>query len=79
MPQHTFSQVLDADVVELLYLLHDELLLVDLDDYGGVPGIAPREPEFAEGCLELLRNVNGGGLVRYCWGGSADMVRGGCN
>lgn len=54
----TFSQLLDTDVVELLYLFHDELLFVDLDDHGSVPVIAPRKPELAEGCLELLWDIN---------------------
>ena len=45
---HTFSQVLDADVVELFDLLHDQLLLVDLDDHRGVPSISPGESELAE-------------------------------
>ena len=64
----TFCQVLDADVVKLLDLLHDELLLVDLDDHGGVPCIAAREAELAQCGLELLRDVNGVGLwVRRQW------------
>ena len=59
---HTFREVLDADIVKLLDLLHDELLLVDLDDDGGVAGIAAGEAELAEGCLELLGDVDGAGL-----------------
>ena len=59
---HTFREVLDADVVKLLDLLHHQLLLVDLDHYGGMSSIAPREPELAEGGLELLRDINGAGL-----------------
>lgn len=64
MDLHTFCQVLDADVVELLDLLHDELLLVDLHDQRSVPGIATRKAELAQGRLELLGDVNGGGLHR---------------
>ena len=59
---HTFCEVLDADVVELLDLLHDEVLLVDLDDDRGVAGVAAREAELAEGGLELLGDVDGAGL-----------------
>ena len=58
----TFCEVLDADVVELLDLLHDEVLLVDLDDDRGVARVAAREAELAEGGLELLRDVDGAGL-----------------
>ena len=61
-PGRTLCEVLDADVVELLYLLHDELLLVDLDDDGGVACIAACEAELAEGRLELLGDVDGAGL-----------------
>ena len=59
----TFCEVLDADVVELLDLLHQELLLVDLDDDRRVSCIPAREPELAEGGLELLGNVDGARLV----------------
>ena len=69
MVVRTFRQVLDADVVELLDLLHEELLLVDLDDHGGVSCIAPRETELAQGGLELLRDVDGVRLwARRQWG-----------
>jgi hypothetical protein len=46
----------------LLDLLHDELLLVDLDDDGGVSCVAPGEAELAEGRLEFLRDVDGAAL-----------------
>ena len=68
---HTFREVLDADVVKLLDLLHHQLLLVDLDHDGGMSSIAPREPELAEGGLELLRDVNGAGL-HHASAGDAD-------
>lgn len=59
---HTFCEVLDADVVELLDLLHEQLLLVDLHDQRGVARVAPREPELAERGLELLGDIDGAGL-----------------
>ena len=59
---HTFREVLDADIVKLLDLLHHQLLLVDLDHDGGMSSIAPREAELSEGGLELLRDINGAGL-----------------
>lgn len=58
MEERTFCKIIDADVIELLYLLHDELLLVDLDDEGGAAGIAAGEPELAQGRLELVRDVD---------------------
>ena len=62
---HTFSQVLDADVVELFDLLHDQLLLVDLDDHSCVTSIAPCETEFAERRLQLLWNIDSMGLRMF--------------
>ena len=59
----TLCEVLDGDVVELLDLLHDQLLLVDLDDDRRVSCIPAREPELAQGGLELLGNVDGARLV----------------
>lgn len=59
---HTFCEVLDADVVELLDLLHEQLLLVDLHDQRGVARVAPREPELAERGLELLGDIDCAGL-----------------
>ena len=59
---HTFREVLDADIVKLLDLLHHQLLLVDLDHHRSIPSISPGESELAEGRLELLRNVDGTGL-----------------
>lgn len=58
----TFGEVIDANVVELLDLFHDQLLFVDLNHHRGMPSISPGESELAEGCLELLRNVDGTGL-----------------
>ena len=58
----TFGEVIDANVVKLLDLFHDQLLLVDLDHHRGMPSISPGESELAEGGLELLRNVDGTGL-----------------
>ena len=59
---HTFCEVLDADIVKLLDLLHDELLLVHLHDERSAPRVAAREAELAERVLELLRDVDGAGL-----------------
>ena len=59
----TLCEILNADVVELLDLLHDQLLLVDLDDDGGAACVSAGEPEFAEGILELLGYVD---CVRLC-------------
>ena len=58
----TFGEVLDADVVKLLDLLHEQLLLVDLDDERGVPCVAARKAELTQRGLELLRDVDGAGL-----------------
>ena len=54
----TFCQILDTDVVELLDLLHDQLLLVDLDDHGSVSCIAPGKSKLAQSCLEFLWYVD---------------------
>ena len=60
--RRTFSEVLNADAVKLLDLLHYQLLLVDLDDECRAPCTASREAELAQGGLELLRDVDGVGL-----------------
>lgn len=60
----TLCQVLGRDVVERLDLLHDQLLLVDLDHERGIPFV-PSEPELADRVLEFLRDVYGVGL-RMC-------------
>lgn len=71
---HTFCEVLDADVVKLLDLLHHQLLLVDLDDDRRVSRIPPGESEFAEGGLELLRDIDGVRLwARSIHGGRSCM------
>ena len=57
--RRTFREVLYGNVVELLHLLHDELLLVDLDDECRAPRIASREAELAQGGLQLLRDIDG--------------------
>ena len=62
MERRTFSKVLDTDVVELLDLLHDQLLLVDLHNDGRTAAVAPCEPEFAQRVLDLLGDVDGAGL-----------------
>ena len=58
MLKRTLSQLLKTDTVELLDFLHDQLLLVDLDHYGGMARIPPGEAELPQGSLELLWDIN---------------------
>ena len=58
MLKRTLSQLLKADTVELLDFLHDQLLLVDLDHYGGMARIPPGEAKLPQGSLELLWDIN---------------------
>ena len=60
----TLCKILDADVVKLLYLLHHQLRLVDLDDDGCMSLVAAREAELAQGSLDLLRDIDRVGLPR---------------
>ena len=46
--RHTFSEVLNADAVELLDLLHNQLRLVDFNYEGGAAFIPARETKLAE-------------------------------
>jgi len=57
----TFGQVFERDVVEPLDLLHDQLLLIDLDHERGVPFVS-REPELADRIFQFLGYVYGVGL-----------------
>jgi hypothetical protein len=57
----TLCQVFWRNVVEPVGFLHDQLLLVDLDDERGVPFV-PSEPELANRVLEFLGDVYGVGL-----------------
>ena len=59
----TLCQILERYIVELFDLLHDQLLLVDLDYDRGVPSISAGEPELAQRGLEFLRYVNSSRLV----------------
>ena len=43
----TFTEVIQSNVLELLYFLEDELLLVDFDDERAVALAPLRESEFA--------------------------------
>lgn len=47
---YTLCQVSERDIVELLNFLHDQLLLVDLDDERGIPFVSG-EPELANRVL----------------------------
>ena len=55
---NTFCQFFELDIVEPLDFLHDQLLLVDLDDERGIPFVS-REPELANGVLQFLGDVHG--------------------
>ena len=55
---NTFCQVFELDIVELLDFLHDQLLLVDLDDECGILR-ASSEPELAKRVLQFLGDVHG--------------------
>ena len=55
---HTLCQIFERDIVEPVRLLHDQLLLVDLDDERGVAFVSS-EPELANRVLEFLRDVYG--------------------
>jgi len=46
----TICQVLERDIVQPVHLLHDQLLLVDLDDERGVAFVSG-EPELANRVL----------------------------
>jgi hypothetical protein len=62
MIRHTVCQFFKRDIVKLVHLLHDQLLLVDLDDERSVAFVSS-EPELANRVLQLLRDVYGVGLV----------------
>ena len=47
---YTLCQVSERDIVEPLNFLHDQLLLVDLDDERGIPFVSS-EPELANRVL----------------------------
>ena len=70
---HTFSKILDTNVIELFNLLHDQFLLVDLYDDGCASGIATSESEFTERGLEFLGDVNCVGLFEN---DDSTMIRG---
>ena len=70
---HTFSEILDTNVIELFNLLHDQLLFVDLYDDGCASGITTSESEFTERGLEFLGDVNCVGLFEN---DDSTMIRG---
>jgi hypothetical protein len=63
---NTLRKLLNGDVVKLLDLFHDQLLLVDLDDDGGVSSISTCKSELAESGFEFLRYVNCSRLHKIC-------------
>ena len=62
MGTHTLCQFFERDIVKPVHLLHDQLLLVDLDDERSVAFVS-REPELANRVLQLLRDIYGVRLV----------------
>ena len=55
---YTLCQVFGSDVVKCLNFLHDQPLLVDLDDERGIPFVSS-EPELANRVLKFLGDIHG--------------------
>ena len=57
--QHTFCEIFWGYVVELLNLLHEQLLLIDLDHERSISRATAGESEFPKGVFELLWDIDG--------------------
>jgi hypothetical protein len=58
LPLHTLCQVFRRDIVKAFHFLHDQLLLVDLDNERSIAFVS-REPELANRIFQFLRDVYG--------------------